>query len=74
MEKDSEIFDIKPKNMFVPMTVVQAVCIGVILIVVLIIKFVSASGFEKLQEFCNKNILEPTHVSDVFDGEDDSEI
>ncbi len=69
MEKDKEIFDISPKNMTAPLIIAQAICIAVLLIGVLIIKFGFADSFKRVQDFCKSNILEPTHFSDVFDGE-----
>ncbi len=69
MEEDNGVITIKQKNMFVPITIVQALCVAVILIAVLIIKFGFASSFSKLQDFCKTNILEPTEITADFDGE-----
>ena len=45
MENETQVLEITPKNMFVPICITQAVCILVILIAVLIIKFFFDSGF-----------------------------
>ncbi|MBQ8740432.1 MAG: hypothetical protein IJY79_02650 [Clostridia bacterium] len=73
MEDQTEIIEIKPKNMFVPICITQAVCVAVILIAVLIIKFFFESSYAKLQNWCSGNLLEETTISDVFDEEVTSE-
>lgn len=74
MENETEIIEIKPKNMFVPICITQAICVAVILIAVLIIKFFFESSYTKLQNWCDNNFLEETVISDVFDEEASSEI
>ncbi len=69
MDKGSEIFDIKPKNMMVPLIIAQAICIAVLLISILIIKFGFSDSFAAVEDFCKSSILEPTRVSDVFNEE-----
>lgn len=73
MEEQTEIIEIKPKNMFVPICVTQAVCVAVILIAVLIIKFFFEGSYTKLQDWCKDNFLEETTISDVFDEDVTSE-
>ncbi len=73
MESEAEAIKIKPKNMFVPICVTQIVCVSVILIAVLIIKFFFESSYVKLQNWCEHNFLEETTISDVFDEEKTSE-
>lgn len=73
MEDQTEIIEIKPKNMFVPICITQAVCVAVILIAVLIIKFFFEGSYTKLQNWCTGNFLEETTISDVFDEEVTSE-
>ncbi len=70
MENKNETIDIKPKNMFAAISITQIICVAVILIAVLVIKFGFKSSFIKLQDWCKNNILEPTYITAVFDGED----
>ena len=74
MEKEPEVIDITPKNMFVPICIVQAICIAVILITVIIVKFFFESSFLKLQKWCHNNIFEQTEITANFDEETSSEI
>lgn len=74
MDNRTEIIEIKPKNMFIPICVAQAVCIAVILIAVLIIKFFFGGSYTKLQKWYGENILDETNVSEVFEEENSSEI
>lgn len=74
MDNQTEIIEIKPKNMFIPICVTQAVCIAVILIAVLIIKFFFDGSYTKLQKWYGENILDETNVSEVFEEENSSEI
>lgn len=74
MDDQTEIIEIKPKNMFVPICITQAVCIAVVLIAVLVIKFFFNGSYVKLQKWCENNFLEQTVISDVFNEEADSEI
>lgn len=69
MEKESEIINIKPKSMFAAISIVQSVCIGVLLIAVLIIKLWFNGAFVKLEDFCKNNVLEPTKITADFNGE-----
>ncbi|MDO4607570.1 MAG: hypothetical protein Q4B40_00065 [Clostridia bacterium] len=69
MEKDNEIIEIKPKNMFAAISITQIICVVVILLAVLVIKLGFKPSFIKLQDWCKNNILEPTHITAVFDGE-----
>ena len=69
MENETDVIEIKPKNMFVPICITQAVCVAVILIAVLIIKFFFEGCYTKLQKWCVNNFLEETVISDVFDEE-----
>lgn len=69
MEEQTEIIEIKPKNMFVPICITQAICIATILIAVLIIKFFFGGSYQKLKKWCGENVLEETRISAVFDEE-----
>lgn len=59
----------QPKNMFAPICITQLVCVSVLIIVVLIIKFFSKNTFEKIEEWHNKNFLEETIITAVFEEE-----
>ncbi len=74
MEEQTEVIEIRAKNMFVPVCVTQAICVVAILIAVLIIKFFFYGSYTKLQDWCRGNFLEDTKITDVFDGEQNSEI
>jgi hypothetical protein len=74
MENETEVIEITPKNMFVPICFVQAVCISVILITVIIIKLFFEDGFSKLEKWCQNNIFEHTQITANFDEEQPSEI
>lgn len=74
MDEQNETIEIKPKNMFVPICVTQAVCIAVILITVLVIKFFFEGSYVKLQKWYGESILDETNISDVFDEETADEI
>ncbi len=74
MENESEVIEIKPKNMFVPICIVQAICIALILITVIIIKFFFEGSFLKLQKWCQNNIFEHTQITANFDEETVDEV
>lgn len=74
MENETSTIDISPKNMYVPICMVQAVCISVILIAIIIIKFVCDSGFDTLKNWCVENIFEKTEITANFEEGSDSEI
>lgn len=72
MDSQTEITKIKPKNMYVPICITQAVCVAVILIAVLIIKFFFEGSYVKLQDWCKDNFLEETVISNIFDEEENA--
>lgn len=74
MENETEVIEITPKNMFVPICIAQTVCISIILITVLIIKFFFDGGFETLKKWCQNNVFEHTQITANFDEEQASEI
>ena len=74
MENENAVIEIKPKNMYASICITQAVCVVVILIAVIIIKFFFESSYIKLQKWCDNNVLEQTVINDVFDEELTSEI
>ena len=73
-DQENEKTEIVAKNMFVPICITQTLCIAVILIAVLIIKFFFDGSYKKLQKWCDNNFLEQTVISDVFNEENLSEI
>ncbi|MBR5472351.1 MAG: hypothetical protein IKU82_00025 [Clostridia bacterium] len=72
MENETDVIEIKPKNMYASICITQAVCVAVILIAVIIIKFFFEGSYVKLQKWCKNNVLEQTVISDVFDEESDT--
>lgn len=73
MENEAEVIEIKPKNMYVAVCITQAICIAVILITVIIIKFFFNESFLKLEKWCQNNLFVHTQVTADFDGETTSE-
>ncbi len=67
MEEQTEVIKATAKNMFVPICITQAICVAVILIAVLIIKFFFAGSYAKIQDWCHNNFLEETKITAVFD-------
>jgi len=74
MENENAVIEIKPKNMYAQICITQSICVVVILIAVIIIKFFFESSYIKLQKWCDNNVLEQTVINDVFDEETTSEI
>lgn len=74
MEEETDIVETKPKNMFVPICITQSVCVAVILIAVLIIKFFFSGSYAKIKDWCHNNFLEETKITAVFDEEQGSEV
>lgn len=69
-EEQNPVVEIAPKNMYIPICVAQAVCISAIIIAVLIIKFFFAGSYEKIQKWYQKNILDETVITAVFNEEE----
>lgn len=53
---------------------VQAVCVIIIILSVLAIKFISARYYKRIKSFYENNFLDETNVSDVINGENADEI
>ena len=70
MENETQVLEITPKNMFVPICITQAVCILVILIAALIIKFFFDSGFKTLETWCQNNVFDHRQITANFDEEE----
>lgn len=69
-EEQNSTAENKPKNMYIPICITQAICMAVILIAILIIKFFFEGSYAKLQKWYQKNILDETTVTAFFDEED----
>ena len=65
---ENEAIEIKPKNMYAPICITQLVCIAVIVLSVLIIKFFFKEHFLKLQNWYKENVLYHTTAA-AFDEE-----
>ncbi len=74
MENETEKTEIKPKNMYMSICITQTICVSVILIAVLIIKFFFSGSYEKLEKWYGENILEETRITANFDEESTGEI
>ena len=74
MENETEIIKTQPKNTYASIWITQALCIAVLFIAIMVVKFFFANSYTKLQKWCEKNVLEQTVVSDVFDEEISREI
>ena len=74
MENETEIVEIVPKNMYVPICITQAVCIAVILIGIIVMKFFFKDNYFKFKNWCQQNVLEHTHITANFDEEIQDEI
>ena len=66
---EKENLEKETRSGFVAIVLTQAVCIAVILIAVLIIKFFFGQSFREVQKWYGDNILDETCVSDVFSEE-----
>lgn len=74
MENEAEVIETTPKNMYIPICIVQAICISVILIAVVIIKFFFEGSLTKLQNWYQDHIFEQTEITANFDEETADEV
>ncbi len=74
MENQPERTEIKAKNMYISICITQAVCVAVILITVLVIKYFFNGSYVKLEKWYSENIMEETEITADFDEEITSEI
>ncbi|MBQ6884887.1 MAG: hypothetical protein IJN56_04020 [Clostridia bacterium] len=74
MENQPERTEIKAKNMYISICITQAVCVTVILIAVLVIKYFFSGSYVKLEKWYSENIMEETEITADFDEEITSEI
>lgn len=73
MENETEVIEIKFKNMYMQICITQAVCAAVILIAILIIKFFFNDSYIKLDKWCQNNFFATTQITADFDEENLSE-
>ncbi|MBE6809483.1 MAG: hypothetical protein E7521_00290 [Ruminococcaceae bacterium] len=66
---ENEVIEIKPKNMYMQICITQAICIAVILISIVVMKFFFENDFKKVQKWCGENIFVHTQVTANFDEE-----
>lgn len=69
MENKNESADIKPKNMYVYICITQTICIAVILITLLVVKFFFNGSYNHIKKWCNNNLFEETKITANFDEE-----
>ncbi len=69
MENETEVIEIKEKNMYHFICIAQAVCVTGLLIAILTMKFFCKESFLKIKKWCNENVLEQTVITAVFDEE-----
>ncbi len=74
MENETQVVEIKPKNMYVQICITQTICIVVILISILVMKFCFKSSYTKFTKWCKNNVFEKTEITARFDEETSSEI
>lgn len=74
MENQTEVTEIKPKNMYAQICITQAICIAIILIAVLVMKFFFNESFLKLQKWCENTVFEQTEITANFDEEQENEV
>ena len=65
--------EIKPKNMYVPICIAQAICIAVILIGVLVIKIFFKDAHTLLKAWCQENVLQQVEITAFEQEEQPSE-
>ena len=69
MENETEIIEICPKNMYTPICIVQAVCVAIVLIVMIVIKMFFNGFYTNLEKWCTENFFEETVITADFDEE-----
>lgn len=69
MEEKNDVSKEKTSIRFTEICIVQTICITVLLIGVLIIKFFFANSYAKFYKWYEINILDETVISEIFDGE-----
>lgn len=73
MESSNEKTQLKPQNMYVSICVAQVICIAIILISLLIIKFFFKDSFIKIGAWCKENALEQREITAFLQEEIESE-
>lgn len=73
-EQNSEVNKPLPQNNFIRICITQAICMIVILIAVFVIKMFFGNGYQKVKKWYERNVLDETDVSEIFDGETSDEV
>ena len=68
MPEENDISKIPPKTEFIPIVITQVICVAVILLGLVAVKYISPKGFEKAGSWCSQNILSETDLEKMFDG------
>lgn len=69
MEEKTDVFKKEYSSKFIEICIVQTICVAVLLIGVLIIKFFFGKSYAKFYKWYEVNILDETVISEIFDGE-----
>ena len=69
MDLQNDFMRLKEKNMFIPICVIQSICIAVILITLVILKLFFKPTYTKTADWIGKNIFEQTKITATFDEE-----
>ena len=72
---ENEITLSKPKNRFVDIIITQAICVIIILLALIVIKYFFKDTFAKIENWYNKYICADTEISEILspDGETDED-
>lgn len=63
MEQETQIAEIQPKNMYVPICIAQAACIAVIIVSILLIKFFFKNTYTNVQTWCKNNVFDHVKIT-----------
>lgn len=69
MEEKTDVLKKEYSSKFIEICIVQTICVAVLLIGVLIIKFFFEKNYAKFYKWYEVNILDETVISEIFDGE-----
>ncbi len=74
MEKELEAVVGAPRSQFAQVNITAAICMAVILIAVLAIKYISPPLFSAVTEWYEEYVLDETSTKEVLDGVDIDEV
>lgn len=69
MEEKTDVLKKEYSSKFIEICIVQTICVAVLLIGVLIIKFFFEKSYAKFYKWYEVNLLDETVISEIFDGE-----